>query len=42
MNKENVNNHGLLVANSVFGLSPPLPDVGFRAGALKRLGIWLK
>lgn len=42
MNKENAINDGLLVANSVFGLSPSLPDVGLRAGALKSLGIWLK
>lgn len=42
MNKENVNKDGLSVANSVFGSSPSPPDVGFRAGALQSLGIWLK
>lgn len=42
MTKDNVNNDGLLAANSVFSCSPCLPDVGLRAGALKSLDIWLK
>lgn len=42
MNKENIHKDGLSVANSVFGSSPSMPDVGFRSGALESLGIWLK
>lgn len=42
MTKDNVNNDGLFMANSVFSRNPCLPDVGLRAGALKSLDIWLK